>query len=143
MSAARSDGARLAALMDSFGRSMARVSRGRDQAQDERLCLTVGQHGAGAQVHLDLGARQLERRCGATLGVSPKQFQRLTRFREALRMAVTAQRTSTADIALQAGFYDQSHLARGARQLAGDSMRSLVATASPGTQWWALATSRA
>jgi len=43
-------------------------------------------------------------------------------------------------VALDAGFYDQSHLARDARTLAGAPLGKLVAQARPDSAWWPLAT---
>jgi len=132
---------RLRVLMASFRRTMAAVSRGRDLSY-ARLCEAVGRHGAQAGAHLGLGRRQLERYCHAILGVAPKQFQRLTRFHKALSVAVTAGASSMAEVALDAGFYDQSHLARDARQLAGAPMGTLLSAVRPDSSWWPLAARR-
>jgi AraC-like DNA-binding protein len=132
---------RLRALMASFRRTMAAVSRGRD-ASHARLCDAVGRHGAQAGEHLGLGRRQLERHCHAILGVAPKQFQRLVRFHKALSIAVTAGASRMAEVALDTGFCDQSHLARDARQLAGVPMSTLLAAARPDSPWWPLAARR-
>jgi hypothetical protein len=41
-----------------------------------------------------------------------------------------------------AGFYDQSHLARDLRQLAGAPLGELISAARPDSPWWPLATRR-
>ncbi len=138
---AGTDAERLQLLMASFCRTMAMVSRGRDLSY-ARLCDAVGRHGAQAGGHLGLGRRQLERHCQAVLGVAPKQYQRLVRFHQALSVAVTAGAARMAEVALDAGFYDQSHLARDARRMAGVPMGALLSAARPDTPWWPLATRR-
>jgi AraC-like DNA-binding protein len=141
---------RVHALMHSFGRTMATVSRQRDQAY-ARLCAAVGCDGALAGDTLGLGRRQLERRCQAVLGLAPKSFQRLVRFHRALGLAMASGspgpsaptslsgRSSLTAVALDTGFYDQSHLARDARRLAGAPIGTLIAQARPDTAWWPLA----
>jgi AraC-like DNA-binding protein len=133
-----SDWARLRALMESFDRVMQAVSKGRDQVFST-LCAAVGLHGAQAADTLGLGRRQLERRCLAVLGLSPKQFQRIVRFHHALSMAVAGDAARLATVAVETGFFDQSHLARDARSLAGVPIGSLIAQAQPDTPWWPLA----
>lgn len=131
----------LRALAASFRRTMAIVSRGRE-AGHARLCDAVGRHGAQAGWHLGLGRRQLERHCREILGVTPKQFQRLTRFHEALSTALTGRPARMADVALEAGYYDQSHFASETRHLAGAPMGALLSAALPDSPWWPLAARR-
>lgn len=138
---ARTDLQRLRLLLDSLRRALAVASRGRDTAL-ARLCQAVGLLGAQAGDPLGLGRRQLERRCQAVLGVAPKQFQRLVRFQHALSAAVAGGPQRLAEAALDAGFYDQSHLGRDARQLAGAPVGRLLAAARPDSPWWSLATRR-
>lgn len=135
------DTARLRALTASLRRTMARVSQQRDLVY-AHLCDAVGLHGAQAGDHLGLGRRHLERRCRAVLGLAPKQFHRLTRFHRALSAAVAGGASALAEIAVDAGFYDQSHMARDARLLAGEPLRALVSAAQPQSPWWPLAARR-
>jgi AraC-like DNA-binding protein len=137
---AGSDLARLRALMDSFERLMLAVSKGHDRAY-ARLCAAVGLHGALAGDELGLGRRQLERRCQSVLGLSPKHFQRIVRFHHALSMAmrVADDPAPLTTVALDTGFYDQSHLARDARRLAGAPVGHVIAQARPDAPWWPLA----
>lgn len=132
----------LRALMASFARAMDAVPAERWQ-QHERLCEAVGLHGAKAAELLGIGRRQLERRCAAVLGVSPKHFERLERFHRALSAVVTQDAASLAQESLDAGYYDQSHLGLDARQLGGASVLEMKSQAAPGTPWWALSTPRA
>lgn len=136
---ADSDVTRVQALEGSFRRAMQAVACGRDVAY-ARLCAAVGGQGALAADALALGRRQLERRCRAVLGVTPKQFQQLVRFRRALTVALAGGPPRLAAVAHDAGFYDQSHLARDARRLAGAPLTTLVSQAQPGSAWWPLAT---
>lgn len=142
---AATDALRLHALQGGLrrllGRGPERVQRGRALAL-QGLCGAVGLHGLRASSLLGVGERQVERRCRALLGLSPKQLQRLTRFHGVLAGALRSQRVPDADTALGAGYYDQSHLAREALQLAGAPLRELLRDAHPGGAWWPLATQR-
>ena len=70
-----------------------------------RLDALVKQHGTTG--------RQLERQFEQQLGITPKQFVDLTRFLHAQVLIESARGTgSLAQLALDAGYYDQSHLTR-------------------------------
>jgi AraC-like DNA-binding protein len=73
--------------------------------------------GAGAA---DFGCspRQLERRFSAQFGLGPKRFQRLARVEAAMRELLVG-RGRGPECALALGYFDQSHLARDLRELAG------------------------
>lgn len=67
---------------------------------------------------LGLGRRQLERRFLAQEGLSPAAFRRLVRFQQAARkLALTS--LPALHIALDLGYYDQSHFDRDFASLAG------------------------
>jgi AraC-like DNA-binding protein len=142
---AADDRQRLVALQASLQRVLARGPERVQQARAEavqRLCLAVGHQGAQAAGELGLGERQLERRCRALLGLSPKQMQRITRLHGLLSAALRQQRLPDADAALAAGYYDQSHLARDARLLTGAPLRELLQQAHAGGAWWPLGAQR-
>lgn len=143
--AAPSNALRLAALAASLRRTMARVACGRDPGI-ERLCTLLGRHGVLAAAELGIGPRQLERRCRALLGVSPKSFQQVVRLHHLLSRGVMQAGMQPAPpgaaLALDAGYYDQSHLARDVRRLAGGPLRSLLADARPDAPGWPLASHR-
>jgi len=142
---ARSDAAGLAALQSSLRRVLARGPDRPRRARAESLrqmCEAVGWQGVQAARSLGLGERQLERRCRALLGTTPKQMQRITRWHGLLSVALRRQRLPDADGALAAGYYDQSHLARESRLLAGTPLRDLLQQAHAGGDWWPLATQR-
>lgn len=138
---AADDGQRLQALQDSLRRVLARgperVGRARAE-QLQLLCQAVGQDGARATRTLGLGERRLERRCRALLGLAPKQLQRLTRLQAVLEAALRNGHPPDAQGALAAGYYDQSHLAREVRELAGAPLRDLLAGARADGEWWPL-----
>lgn len=86
-----------------------------------------------------LSVRQFERVFTATFGLGPKLFQRVARVEALLRDALPSGRTD-AEVALRHGYYDQSHMARDLRALAGAPLRDLVeAVRQHDSEHWALA----
>lgn len=79
-------------------------------------------------VAVDLGVseRHLRRVFREAVGVSPKAFSKLTRFRRALRAASEVHPASWASIAAAAGYYDQAHLIADFRAIAGVTPRALL-----------------
>lgn len=76
----------------------------------------------------DLGVseRHLRRVFHETIGVSPKAFARLMRFRRALRAARSDDQARWASIAADAGYYDQAHLIAEFRAITGSTPRSFL-----------------
>ena len=74
---------------------------------------------------LGCSQRQFERRFAAAFGLRPKLFQRIARMEGALRSGILAGRCD-ADHALRHGYYDQSHLVRDFRALAGAAPGELL-----------------
>jgi len=68
---------------------------------------------------LGMGVRSLERTFARSIGTTPKQFARLSRFLHGCELLRTHPGRSHAELALQAGYFDQSHLIRDFTQLAG------------------------
>lgn len=68
-----------------------------------------------------VGRRQLERRFQAAVGLSPGAAVRVQRFRRALRLLAARPPLPLARVALDAGYYDQAHLTREFRALAGET----------------------
>lgn len=132
----------LHALTASFSRAMHSVSAEQWQ-QAEQLCEALERLGAQAGEELGIGRRQLERRCRSVLGISPKHFERLERFHRALTAVVTQDDASLAQESIDAGYYDQSHLALDARQLGGASVLQMTSQAAADRPWWALSTPKA
>lgn len=85
----------------------------------------------------------LERRFRAEIGLTPKALARVTRFDNAKtllqRRAAGGESISLVDLAVECGYYDQAHLAREFRQLAGcppsrwltDEFENIQAMAAP------------
>ncbi|WP_437287548.1 helix-turn-helix domain-containing protein [Sorangium sp. So ce406] len=67
---------------------------------------------------LHVSPRNLRRAFVATVGVSPKQYARITRFQRAVSNVQVA-RGSWSEVALASGYCDQPHLVREFRELAG------------------------
>ena len=68
-----------------------------------------------------MSCRHLTRQFQRAVGVSPKEFARVSRFLRALRILDEGQHRSLADVALSCGFSDQAHFNHEFRELAGMS----------------------
>ncbi|MBE4750335.1 AraC family transcriptional regulator [Corallococcus sp. ZKHCc1 1396] len=68
---------------------------------------------------MGVGARQVERRFLATVGLSPKVLCRIERLQHALALLQGPRAVEGAELALAAGYYDQAHQVREFRALAG------------------------
>jgi AraC-like DNA-binding protein len=78
--------------------------------------LSVKEFAAAAKV----GSRQLRRTCLKYAGLTPKHLARILRFRAAAA-ALRRGETDTTGVALEYGYYDQAHMIRDFRELAGTS----------------------
>lgn len=74
-----------------------------------------------SEVARDLGwsRRHLASRFASEFGVSPKDVARVARFDRSRRMLRTGPSSRVADVAVACGYYDQAHLARDWRDIAG------------------------
>src|SRR5262249_28388247 len=86
---------------------------------------------AGGQIRMEDAARalgwsrrRLERGFQRALGISPKRYARIVRLNGVLASLDGEERVRAVDLALDAGFFDQAHLARDLRGLAGATPRS-------------------
>ena len=79
-------------------------------------------------VAADLGVseRHLRRVFREAVGVSPKAFAKLARFRRAIRAARAQPPANWASIAALSGYYDQAHLIADFRAIAGVTPRALL-----------------
>jgi len=72
---------------------------------------------------LSISERQLRRRCRATVGMGPKELQRVLRFHGfTARIQAAVDRAEPGDLAgwaVEAGYHDQAHLTRECRRIAG------------------------
>lgn len=71
--------------------------------------------------------RSLELAFQREVGTSPKMYCRITRFRHILDAVSIDPSASWVQVALDSGFFDQSHLIRDFRRFAGDSPTSFLA----------------
>lgn len=69
----------------------------------------------------------LARRFSDELGVPPKAFCRVLRFRRLLRLAGETRGRTWSELALAAGYYDQAHMIGEVRRLAGAAPTELAA----------------
>ncbi|MFN3439475.1 MAG: helix-turn-helix domain-containing protein [Acidovorax sp.] len=81
----------------------------------------------GTGQHMGLSQRQFERRFVAHWGMAPKQFQVIARLNSTLWHALAnAPGSQGAELAVDQGYYDQSHMGRDVRRLAGQPLQALV-----------------
>jgi AraC-like DNA-binding protein len=80
---------------------------------------------------LGVSARHLTRRFGAQLGLPPKTVARQLRFAAVRRGLEALGDRSWTEIALAAGYFDQAHLSRDFRELAGISPTEFLARRIP------------
>lgn len=69
------------------------------------------------RTHLSLSERQLERSFLHYTGLTPRQFVRLTRFRQVVQLLHQPE-ISLTDVAYRAGYYDQAHFIHDFKALA-------------------------
>lgn len=75
-----------------------------------------------------LGGRQFRRRFSAAMGYGPAFFHRIVRVDRFVELLDRHAHRSLAELAAQAGYYDQAHLTRDVRQLLGTTPSQLRAT---------------
>jgi len=76
--------------------------------------------------HVGISERQLHRRFVASVGYSPKTFQRIVRFQKLLALAEADTRTQLGDVSLAAGYADQAHMTREVVEFAGVTPGALL-----------------
>ena len=113
------------------------LSRALSQAPDPAMMaamhsLAGGMHPSisGIAAKHGMSGRTLERRFRSEVGMSPKMYQRVVRFRRAFRL-LEAGRGSSARIAAAAGYFDQAHLIRDFKQFTGASPRRFFRPETP------------
>jgi len=118
-----------AAILESaIAERVARANAGRPGV---RLALDAADRLVRASVNavaaeLAVSDRHLRRVFRETVGVSPKAFARMARFRRALGAARAGGHGGWASIAAAAGYYDQAHLIADFRAIAGVTPQALV-----------------
>ena len=73
-----------------------------------------------------LSERQLQRRFGAAVGLTPKQFARIRRLRSTVGDALASENAGWSRLAAQLGFADQAHMIREFSALTGQSPESFL-----------------
>jgi AraC-like DNA-binding protein len=71
------------------------------------------------QQHLNISERQLERKFKSSMGMSPKQYLRTTRFERALSLIRSNSFVNLSDIAYALNFTDQSHFIKDFKEFSG------------------------
>ena len=138
--AAQDDGARITVLCQ-FVRQLVAPPSPCEARRLQALALLQAAHddALGANQHMGLSQRQFERRFVAHWGMAPKQFQVIARLNSTLGNALATPGGTVVDLAADQGYYDQSHMARDVRRLAGHPLQALVqGTRSPLTAHWPL-----
>ncbi|RDC62186.1 AraC family transcriptional regulator [Adhaeribacter pallidiroseus] len=79
-----------------------------------------------------LSEKQLERRFRITIGVSPRHFIKITRFKAALSFMASQPRHSLTDIAYAFNYFDQAHFIKQSNELTGLSPKVLREKRHPG-----------
>jgi transcriptional regulator GlxA family with amidase domain len=96
---------------------------GPDQAVEAAVARLVADRGqtrlAALATTAELSEGQLERRFRSAVGIGPKTLARLVRFQEVYRRLGDKAPAGWAEIALDCGYFDQAHLLRDFRELAG------------------------
>jgi AraC-like DNA-binding protein len=83
-----------------------------------------------------LSRRQFERIFAEHIGITPKQFLRTIRFQNALfRKSIYPKETLTA-LAYECGYYDQAHMNRDFRELAGMSPKTYFSITESGSDYF-------
>jgi AraC-like DNA-binding protein len=77
-----------------------------------------------------LGCRQLERRFRERVGLPPKRFLKILRFQSVFRRGASQAR-DWAEVALDCGYYDQSHFIRDFKSFTGASPDAFFSIESP------------
>jgi len=93
-----------------------------------RLGLWMAADVGSLTASLPISERQLRRRCHASIGLAPKELQRMLRFQGFLALSQGRPHPGTelAWLAAAAGYADQAHLTRESARLAGRSPRILL-----------------
>lgn len=82
---------------------------------------------------IGVGERRLQQLFHAHIGLSPRAFRRLARLHACLRALRRSPLPGWAELASEAGYYDQSHLANEFRALSGLSPRAFLERAVSGS----------
>ena len=86
------------------------------------IYLTKGQLSLSkASAEICLSQRHFERKFKSSIGVSPKTFARIIRFKHALRYLQDHPQKDLLSVAIECGYYDHTHLIKDFRILSGNT----------------------
>ena len=118
-----------AAIAQSLIASRCDATRPRDSVVQYAVSLLTAAHCKRIDElarHLGISERQLHRRFVASVGYSPKTFQRIVRFQKLLALAEADTRAPLGDVSLAAGYADQAHMTREVVEFAGVTPGALL-----------------
>lgn len=107
----------LVGLLREGGRTDPTVDRGLTLIEARRGQTRV----ADLAAEIGVSCRHFRRQFQRAVGLSPKEYGRVSRFLRALRLVSGGRHGSLAEVALECGFFDQAHLNHEFRELAGMS----------------------
>ena len=86
------------------------------------ICLANGKLNlAGVASDVCLSQRHFERQFKSTIGISPKLFAKILRFKQAVKCLHNCPHKDLATIAEDCGYYDYTHLQKDFKSLSGDT----------------------
>jgi AraC-like DNA-binding protein len=98
---------------------------------------------SGGRIHIDrlaslacLSRKQFERVFLQRVGISPKQFLKIVRFQNALRLKATRHDCTLTELAYDCGYYDQSHMIREFTRLSGQTPGSYFQEEQPHSDYF-------
>lgn len=112
----------LLSLLSQNGRTEPAVDRALEIIEATRGQVRVDELAA----EIGVSCRHLTRQFERAVGLSPKEFGRVSRFLHALQVMTAGRGRSLTDVALDCGFFDQAHFNHEFRQLAGMSPGELL-----------------
>jgi len=112
----------LLALLSQNGRTEPAVDRALEIIEVTRGQCRVNELAA----EIGVSCRHLTRQFERAVGLSPKEFGRVSRFLQALQVMTAGKALSLTDVALDCGFFDQAHFSHEFRELAGMSPGELL-----------------
>lgn len=139
---APSDASLAAALFDQLRRALDAARPPRSSAVRFAAALAGWAAGSPSRQPEGWAERQWQRACQAELGVTPVLLQRLARLHASVRMRLANGAEPLSQHALRAGFFDQAHMARDYRLLAGAAPRESLARAADAATGMALGASQ-
>jgi AraC-like DNA-binding protein len=123
--------ARRVALAQSLIASRSEAIRGPDPVANQAVSLLTSGRSDRIETlasHIGISERHLHRRFMASVGYSPKTFQRIVRFQKLLALAEAGSPTLLGDVSLAAGYADQAHMTREVVKFAGVTPGALLGT---------------